>query len=522
MILTPVWIIGFSGHRNLPHPDATREALLSTLQSLQSAAALKGAKVELYTSAAAGADLLALSCARSLNIPVHLLLPLPEADFAADFEGRGEEWAQASEFIAAARRGDNGGTTRVLRDHPLRDDCYYGQVTRIVDACDLLLVVWDGEAARGPGGTGDAVELAKARHRPLLHISSVNPKALSPAEIEKSCPAPDAVTSDIEGILTEHSKPALSDAAALQKALDSIANEKAPAFRRGTARVIKLHAAAALLGAVPSLLYLAFIQNPAAPADGEVHRWEIAAGWFTAAEFAIVSASLLLTWLLARKKVKTKWLRARFAAEVVRSVRASRPWLDPLHPQIVRHLPEWHTFAVTAGLMASGDALASPAPGGDAALILQAKKTAYITGRLQDQRKHFEEKALAAKQQDKIWHGVAKWAAILAPPAVLFALLDKACGWHLSHSWTGAILAKFLPVALPLTAGVATALRSALDITRRSHRYPEMEERLQAIAEAFPLLRTEQSAATAVARTEELLTDELIEWRLAAEHAGAH
>ncbi len=434
MILTPVWIIGFSGHRNLPHPDATREALLSTLRSLQTAAALKGASVAIYTSAAAGADLLALSCARSLKIPIHLLLPLPEEDFAKDFERRGEERAQASEYIAAASRGDNGGTFRVLRDHPVRDDCYYGQVTRIVDACDILLVVWDGEDARGPGGTGDAVQLAKARHRPLLHISAEKPQSPGQSDIEKACPAPDRVTGDIEAILTEHSKPAVSDAAALQEALDSIANEKAPAFRRGTARVIKLHAAAALLGAVPSLLYLAFIKDAAAPAPGEVHQWEIAAGWFTAAEFAIVSTSLLLTWLLARRKVRTKWLHARFAAEIVRSVRASRPWLDPLHPQIVRHLPDWQTFAVTAGVMASGDALPSPAPCGDAAVILKAKKSAYMAGRLQDQRKHFEEKALAAKQQDRIWHAVAKWAAMLAPPAVLFALLDKACGWHLSHS----------------------------------------------------------------------------------------
>ena len=105
---------------------------------------------------------------------------------------------------------------------------------------------------------------------------------------------------------------------------------------------------------------------------------------------------------------------------------------------------------------------------------------------------------------------------------MLFALLDKLCGWKLTESWPGALFGKFLPVALPLLAGAATAMRHALDITRRGHRYPEMAARLQAITETFAPLKTHATAADAVARTEELLLDELVEWQLAARHAGAH
>jgi hypothetical protein len=39
-----------------------------------------------------------------------------------------------------------------------------------VENCDLLVAIWDGEPARGPGGTGETVELFRQAGRPLLWI----------------------------------------------------------------------------------------------------------------------------------------------------------------------------------------------------------------------------------------------------------------------------------------------------------------------------------------------------------------
>jgi hypothetical protein len=36
-----------------------------------------------------------------------------------------------------------------------------------VDRSDVLLAVWDGQPARGPGGTGDVVAYARARGTPV-------------------------------------------------------------------------------------------------------------------------------------------------------------------------------------------------------------------------------------------------------------------------------------------------------------------------------------------------------------------
>ncbi|GAB3213491.1 hypothetical protein ACQEU5_18500 [Marinactinospora thermotolerans] len=40
----------------------------------------------------------------------------------------------------------------------------------LVDECDELVAVWDGEPARGPGGTADVVAYARERERPVLVI----------------------------------------------------------------------------------------------------------------------------------------------------------------------------------------------------------------------------------------------------------------------------------------------------------------------------------------------------------------
>ena len=40
----------------------------------------------------------------------------------------------------------------------------------MVDRCDVLIAVWDGEPARGPGGTAEIVAYALERGRPIVHI----------------------------------------------------------------------------------------------------------------------------------------------------------------------------------------------------------------------------------------------------------------------------------------------------------------------------------------------------------------
>jgi hypothetical protein len=89
-------------------------------------------------------------------------------------------------------------------------------------------------------------------------------------------------------------------------------------------------------------------------------------------------------------------------------------------------------------------------------------------------------------------------------------------------SWLAAFCFSFLPIALPLAAGVFISLRIALDSGRRTYRYQELTERLTTAAATLETLETEASVRRTVTATEEILLDELVEWHLAERQNGAH
>jgi hypothetical protein len=73
---------------------------------------------------------------------------------------------------------------------------------------------------------------------------------------------------------------------------------------------------------------------------------------------------------------------------------------------------------------------------------------------------------------------------------------------------------------LPLLAGTATSLIVVTDAGRRTERYKTQANRLQAINQWFPTLKTVSSLRRAVVLTEEILLDELIEWHAASKSTG--
>ena len=106
------------------------------------------------------------------------------ADYEVDFEPGGR--ARLGEYLAKAKcvlelpgaRSDAG-------------DAYLQAGRATVAHCDVLIAVWDGEAARGPGGTADVVQLALARGTPVVHVP-LDPAA--PATILWSAFDPTIVT----------------------------------------------------------------------------------------------------------------------------------------------------------------------------------------------------------------------------------------------------------------------------------------------------------------------------------------
>ncbi len=139
---------------------------------------LVGGVLELYSGIAYGADLMAVETARALGLTVHLVLPKPvthqaengevrqDAGFAADFWDACDPASPKPSALKTGRApgtpiqdshwksGMDGGTLRVRAWLLQRAfQCYYDAGLPILEACDVFVAVWDGEAAQGLGGT---------------------------------------------------------------------------------------------------------------------------------------------------------------------------------------------------------------------------------------------------------------------------------------------------------------------------------------------------------------------------------
>lgn len=158
----------FAGHRpDLPGRKKPRlpEAAFPELRE-RMLAWLRGNGVRVvYASAAAGADLLFLECARELGLETHVFLPFPKEGFLRrSVEDCGSEWA--ARFETALASADS--VTVVEDQTPVEDAAALKFCIRLLTAAGSsmasaaewplkALAVWDGLPAAGPGGTADSV-----------------------------------------------------------------------------------------------------------------------------------------------------------------------------------------------------------------------------------------------------------------------------------------------------------------------------------------------------------------------------
>ena len=57
----------------------------------------------------------------------------------------------------------------VLKFAEPTDEAFNAAGERIAELCDVMAAIWDGQGARGQGGTADAVEHARRNKKPV-HI----------------------------------------------------------------------------------------------------------------------------------------------------------------------------------------------------------------------------------------------------------------------------------------------------------------------------------------------------------------
>lgn len=513
-MLEPVWIVGFSGHRRIADGEKIRGAITRELARLQEQAARAGGRIEAFGSAAYGGDLLFGHSAAALGVPLHLILPMPEAEFRKDFHDAAPEvWQQAEQMIREARARKNGGTFRITRKSDRRPDCYYDAGVEMIEAADALIAVWDGAPSRGLGGTAEIVAHARALGKTVIVIDAITGEVKAPPTVFP--PENDPETKEIRQLNKLSSGAPAATATELHARLSKVAGIEAGMFRKNLVRSIVLHGLAALIAA-----FVVFKRQP----ESEIAAWVLAVT--AAIEFVFISLAVRLAGHHRIHHAHRNWIDSRFAAELVRGLCGAAAFVDPLFPKVASHVPSWRRFAVASGLLATREPAASSS--------WPEARDEYLKKRIEDQSGYFRGKHAASAKVVRRTRLVGQWTGWLAWAIVLGAVFYKihhAHGLHDPHHggeepavkfWLVAVFFYFLPIALPLIAGVASALRTALDSTRRTSRYAGMADRLAAAGAGFGSLATESSVRSRVETVEDVLLDELVEWRLAEEQNSAH
>jgi hypothetical protein len=151
--------VGITGHQQLDDSEAWPwVAAVLRAELAKAAFPLVG-----VTSLAVGADQLFARLVLERDGTIHAVLPF--ADIERTFP---------PEQVAAYRKLANQATIEVLETLGTDEDAYLAAGERVVDLSDILLAVWNGEPAKGKGGTADVAGYAIRRRVPLVHIDPVS------------------------------------------------------------------------------------------------------------------------------------------------------------------------------------------------------------------------------------------------------------------------------------------------------------------------------------------------------------
>lgn len=139
--------LGVTGHQTIP-PEA-RELVVGAIRDILSEA---DPPLSAVTSLAAGAD--QLFATEFLRTGGHLQVIVPSRRYEQTFT-TDEDLALFRSLLAAAQV-----VTRLDYEEP-SEEAFLAAGKIVVDNCERLIAVWDGEPARGLGGTADVVRYAR-------------------------------------------------------------------------------------------------------------------------------------------------------------------------------------------------------------------------------------------------------------------------------------------------------------------------------------------------------------------------
>lgn len=481
-------VVGFSGHRQVEDPAGAAKAIARVLAMLPHEA--PGEWIA-FSSVASGSDQLFIDEARAAGWSWHAILPLPRAEFARDFTA--EEWKDVEQRLAQAEH------VRVITENGTREDAYLDCGTETVNGCDVLLAFWDGQPARGKGGTAEVVAYAQALGKPVIVIDAktLEVKRLFDGPIARSDAALEFLNRLPEASTGWASNPFKAPDAifAFQQKCDHAASQGAPQFRRLIVLTVLLHVVATLVAAAA----LAF----------DLHV--VALPWV---KLLCLLGALAVAIVLRHHHHHHNWVRCRLAAEFCRSALAT--WGLPRAAPLFQDLD----LAGVRGLTRSLHILHSRATVAEPVTMEEFKRI-YLEKRVEDQLAYYrkqEGRALPLHGRLKTGFWIATILAILCTAAYALA--------HTFHvevpESVETTVFYFLPISLPVVAAAFISFISINDLQRRVARYREMSAMLAESRNQVAHSQTWNSLERVVLKTERALLQEVLEWHSITSFSESH
>jgi hypothetical protein len=156
------FVIGVTGHRNLAEGDLApaRSAVGSFFDTIREL--LPDTELNVMLGMTAGGDLVVAQTALALGIHVEAVLPMPLADFVADFDDRNrrllmELLAHRNLHCIESPLAAHWECSPLPNAPSWREGAYRNLTEVLNRKSNLMLALWDGKASRRPGGTTDTV-----------------------------------------------------------------------------------------------------------------------------------------------------------------------------------------------------------------------------------------------------------------------------------------------------------------------------------------------------------------------------
>lgn len=162
--------IGVTGHRDIDDSVEIVKKIEDEIKKIKSYYNL----IEIYSPLADGADrYVAKVLLEKYDSKLIVPLPFKMEEYKKDFSEKStHEFNKLLETVTCMYEVDS-------LDKHTRSDCYFSAGKEVVNKCDILIALWDGNEADGIskiGGTAYVVDYARKQNKPIIHINTSTDK----------------------------------------------------------------------------------------------------------------------------------------------------------------------------------------------------------------------------------------------------------------------------------------------------------------------------------------------------------